>query len=86
MGSGEGFTMRNFIVCTAPLIPVRVTKCRKLRWAEHMVRMKEGRNDLKILTGTPVGKRPLRWPRRRWKEKIIMDLKEIDVNTRSWID
>jgi len=39
--------------------------------------MKEGRSAFKILTGTPIGKRPLGRPRRRWKDNIIMDLKEI---------
>ena len=31
-------------------------------------------------------KRPLVRPRRRWKENIRMDLKEIGVNTRNWFD
>ena len=38
------------------------------------------------LAGTPTGKRPLRRPRRRWKNNIRMDLKEIVINTRNWID
>ena len=25
-------------------------------------------------------------PRRQWEDNIIMDLKEIDVNARNWID
>ena len=40
----------------------------------------------KILTGTPAGKRPLRRPRRRWEHNIRMDLKEIGIYTRNWID
>ena len=39
-------------------------KCRRLRWAGHVIRMDEGRSTFKILTDTPVGKRPLGWPRR----------------------
>ena len=35
------------------------------------------RSAFKILTGTPIGKRPLGRPRRRWKENIRMDLKDI---------
>jgi hypothetical protein len=31
----------------------------------------------KILAGKPDGRRPLRRPRRRWKNSIKMDLKEI---------
>ena len=30
---------------------IRVIKFRKLRWAENVVRMEEGRGDFKILTG-----------------------------------
>ena len=63
MGSGEGSTMRNFIVCTIHLI--RVIKSRRLRWAGHVARMEEGRSAFKILTGKPTGKRPLGRPRRR---------------------
>ena len=61
MGSREGSTMRNFIVCTVHL----VIKSRRLRWAEHVARMEEGRSAFKILTGTPTGKRPLGRPRHR---------------------
>ena len=53
MGSGEGSTMRNFIVCT--FILVRVIKSRRLRWARHVARMEKGRSAFKILTGKPTG-------------------------------
>jgi hypothetical protein len=45
--------------------------------------MQEGRNDFKIFTAKPTGKRPLRRPRRRWDDNIRMDLKEIGINTRN---
>ena len=45
MGSGEGFTMRNFLVSTVPPNIVKVIECRILRWAGHVVRMEEGRSD-----------------------------------------
>ena len=45
----------------------RVTKSRRLRWAGHVARMKEGRSAFKILIGTPTGKIPLGRPRRRWE-------------------
>ena len=48
--------------------------------------MKEDRNAFKILTGTPTGKGSLGRPRRRCEENIRMDLKEINVNTRNWVD
>ena len=36
---------------------VRVIKFGRLRWAEHVARMEEGRSTFKILTGKPTGKR-----------------------------
>ena len=53
---------------------VRVIKSRRLRWAGH-VRMEEGRSAFNILTGKPIGKRPLGRPRRRWEDNIRMELK-----------
>ena len=67
MGSGEGSTMRNCIVCTVHL---RVIKSRRLRWAGHSARMEEGRSAFKILTETPTGKRPSGEPRHRWEHNI----------------
>ena len=46
--------------------------------------MNEGRSAFNILTGTPAGKRST--PRRRWEENIRMDLKEIGIITRNWVD
>ena len=65
---------------------VRVIKSRKLRWTGHVARMEEGRSAFKILTGKPTGKRPLGRPRRRWEDNIKMDLKEIGINMRNWVD
>ena len=48
--------------------------------------MQECRSTFKILTGKPTGKRSLGTPRRRWEENIRMDLKEIGISTRNWID
>ena len=48
--------------------------------------MEEGGSAFKILTGKPTGKIPLGKPRRRWEDNIRMELKEIDINTRNWVD
>ena len=45
--------------------------------------MEEDRSALKILVRTLIGKRPLERPRRRWEDKIRMDLKEIGINMRN---
>jgi hypothetical protein len=44
------------------------------------------RNDFKILTGKPTGKLPLRKPMRGLKDNFGIDLKEIDLNTKNWVD
>ena len=48
--------------------------------------MEEGRSAFKIVTGKPTGKIPLGRPRRRWEDSIRMDLKEMGINTRNWVD
>jgi hypothetical protein len=64
----------------------RVIKSRRLRWAGHIARMEEGEIAFKTLTGAPTGKIFLERPRRRWEDNIKMDLKEIGINTRYWVD
>jgi hypothetical protein len=57
-----------------------------LKRASHVARMEEGRSAFKILTRKPTEKRPLGRPRRRWEDNIRIDLKEICINTRNWVD
>jgi hypothetical protein len=64
----------------------RAIKSRRLRWEGHVARMEEGRNAFKMLTGKPTEKRPSGRPRRRWEDNIRIDLKEIGINTRNWVD
>ena len=68
------------------IIIVRVIRSRRLVWAGHVARMNEGRNAFKMLSGKPTGKRPLGRSRRTWEDNIRMDIKEIDINTRKWVD
>ena len=63
---------------------VRVIKSRGLRWAVHVASMEEGRSVFKMLIGTPVEKKGR--SRRRWEDNIGMELKEIGINTRHWVD
>ena len=35
---------------------------------------------------TPAGKRPLGRSRHRWRDNIRMDLREMGINTRHWVD
>ena len=86
MGSGEGYTMRNFIVCTVHLTKSGRLNIEKMRWASHVARMEEGRTSLKILTGQSAGKIPLGRPWRRWEDNIRIDLEEIGINARNCVD
>jgi hypothetical protein len=52
-------------------------KSRMMRLAGHVVQMGEKRNAYRISVGKPEIKRPLGRPRRRWKDNIKMDLREI---------
>ena len=65
---------------------VRVIKYRRLRWAEHVARMGEGRSAFKVITGKRVGKGPLGRPRRRWEDNIRMDLEEVGISAGNSVD
>jgi hypothetical protein len=52
-------------------------KSRRMRWAGHVARMGEGRNVYRVLVGKPEGKSKHERPRRRWKDGIKMDLRQI---------
>jgi hypothetical protein len=44
-----------------------------------------GRVVYRVSVGRPEGKRPLRRPRRKWKDNIKMDLKEMGIDGTNWI-
>jgi hypothetical protein len=46
----------------------------------------EERSSFKPLTAKPTGKRPLVRSIHRWEDSIRMDLNDIDIITRNWID
>jgi hypothetical protein len=53
--------------------------------AGHLARMGEKRNAYMLLVGKPEGNRPLGRPRRRWVDKIRMDLLEVGWSDVDWI-
>ena len=85
MGSGECSTMELHSLYRSHNI-VWMIKSRRLRLPGHVARMEEGRSAFKILTGKPTGKRLVGKPRRRWEDNIRMDLEEIGINARNWVD
>jgi hypothetical protein len=48
-----------------------------MRWAGHVARLAEKRNECRLLVGKSEGKRSLRRPRRWWVDNIKMDFEEI---------
>jgi hypothetical protein len=57
---------------------IRVTKSRRLIWAEHVARMRESRGPYRVLVEKRDGRRPLGRPRRRWENNIKMDLRDVE--------
>ena len=57
-----------------------------MRWAGHVARLGEERGVYSVLVGKPEGKRPLGRPRRRWVDKIRMELQEVGCGYMDWIE
>jgi hypothetical protein len=65
---------------------IRMIKSRRMRWAGHVTRMGDNRNEYRMLSAKREGKRPLGRPRRRWVDNIKTDLAEIGWDSMDWID
>jgi hypothetical protein len=62
-------------------------KSRRMRWEGHVARVEEKtRCACRDLVGMPEKRSPLGRPRCRWKDNIIMDLKEVVSGRVDWID
>jgi hypothetical protein len=55
----------------------RMIKSRRMEWTGHVTRMGEKRNAYRIFAGKAEGKKPLGRRRRKWADKIKMDLRDI---------
>jgi hypothetical protein len=64
----------------------RVVKSRRMRWAEHVGSMEEGRGVHRVLVGKHEGKRPLGRPRRRWEYNIKMVLQDVGGGCEDWME
>jgi predicted small integral membrane protein len=60
-------------------------KARRMRWAGHVARMGQKRNAYRLLVGKPEGRRALGRPRRKWVDKIRIDLVEVVWGDVDWI-
>jgi hypothetical protein len=62
---------------------VRVIKARRIKWLGHIQRMDRARPTGKLLDWKPMGTRPVRRPRQRWKENVVEDFKKTE-NKKNW--
>jgi len=58
---------------------------KRMRSMGHVARMGDMRNIYKILFGSPERKRPLRRPRRIWKDNIKINFEAIGYDYVDWI-
>jgi hypothetical protein len=63
-----------------------VIKSRRMRWAQHVACIGDGRGAYKVLVVRPDGKSPLGRSRLRWENNIKMDLQEGGLAGMDWID
>jgi hypothetical protein len=77
--------MRSFITCTL-LQVIRMIKSMSMIWTRHVARMRENRIVYRIRVRKSEGKIPLGRRRRRSKDNIKMDHREIGWDGMDWID
>jgi 1-acyl-sn-glycerol-3-phosphate acyltransferase len=65
---------------------VRVVKSRKMRWARHVARMREGTGVHRVLVGKPEGTRSVGRHRRRWEDNIKRDLQKVGGDCGDWME
>ena len=75
------------MICTPyPILVKSVAKSRRMRWAGHVVRMREDSGVHRVSVGKPERKRPLWKPRHRWEDNIKMDLQEVGGGHGDWME
>jgi hypothetical protein len=65
---------------------IRMIKSRRMRWTGNVARKEAKMNAYRILVGKPEGKRPLGRPTRRWVDNIKINLRDIGLDGKDWID
>ena len=65
---------------------IRMIKSSRMRYAGHVAPMAEKRGVYRALMGKRDGRRPLGRPRRRWEDKIKVDLQEVGSGGMDWIE
>ena len=57
-----------------------------MKWAGHLARMGERRDEYRVLVGKHEGKRPLGRPRHGWEDNVKMDIQEVGCGGKDWIE
>jgi hypothetical protein len=78
--------MRSFNCLYSSPNNVRVTKSRRMRWAEHVACLGERRGVYRVLVEAPEGNRLLGRPSSRCEDNIKMDLQDVGCGGMDWID
>ena len=65
---------------------VRTIKSRRMKMAGHVARLRDRKGSYRVMVTTLEGKRSLGMPRRRWKDRVIIDLQEVGWGGIDWID
>jgi hypothetical protein len=65
------------VVIKIILFTIRIVKSSRMTWTWNVERMSETRIAYRVSVGKSEGKRPLGRFRRRWKDNIKVDLREI---------
>jgi len=58
---------------------IKFIKSQRLRWAAHVMRMKNTRTTKKITEWTPYKTRPVGRPRLRWMDQVEEDLQRMKI-------
>jgi hypothetical protein len=70
--------MKSLMTCTySSSNVIRVTRSRRMRWAEHVTRMGDRRSVYGVLVGKAEERRPLGRPGHRWEDNVTMGLQEV---------
>jgi hypothetical protein len=57
-----------------------------MKLAGHVAPLRDRKGAYRVLVRTPEGKRSFGMPRRRWKDRVIIDLQEVGEGGIDWID
>jgi hypothetical protein len=61
-------------------------KSRRMRWPGDIARMVDKRNSYRLSVENPEDKKPLRRPRSKWADNIMMAVRETELDGMEWTD